>query len=76
MDIFIKSTKSEWEGMAYIAIYGDMGKLEGVGIGQFASNFKDAYVILRNKQSNKECGGIIKTIQPIKRILLKLIRVF
>ena len=52
MDIFIKSTKSEWEGMAYIAIYGDMGKLEGVGIGQFASNFKDAYVILRNKQSN------------------------
>jgi len=72
MDIFIKSTKSEWEGMAYIAIYGDMGKLEGVGIGQFASNFKDAYVILRNKQSNKEGGGIIKTIQPNKEDFIEI----
>lgn len=64
MDILIRAAKTEWEGMAYIAIYGDVIKLRDAGIGQFASNFKDAYVILKNGQNNKECGGIIKTLSP------------
>jgi len=62
MNVFIKSTKTEWEGMAYVAIYGDERKLQDADIGQFVSNFKDAYVILKNREKNKECGGIIKTM--------------
>lgn len=64
MNISIKSTKSEWEGMAYVAIHGDVSKFRSADIGQVETNFKDSYVILRNKQSNKECGGIIKAISP------------
>lgn len=64
MDISIKATKTEWEGMAYVAIYGDVTKLRDAGIGQFANNFKDAYVILKSGQTTKACGGIIKTMLP------------
>lgn len=62
MNILVKATKTEWEGMAYVAIHGDINKFRNVGMGQVASNFKDAYVILKNKQNNKECGGIIKAM--------------
>jgi len=62
MNILIKATKTEWQGMAYVAIYGDINKFRSVGIGQAENNFKDSFIILKNKQSNKECGGIIKTM--------------
>ncbi len=62
MNIIIKSTKTEWEGLAYISIHGDINKFKNSGFGQIASNFKDAYIILKNKQNNKECGGIIKAM--------------
>ncbi|HHT9106224.1 MAG TPA: AAA family ATPase [Candidatus Wujingus californicus] len=72
MNIIIKSTKSEWEGMAYVAIYGDVNKFRSTGIGQVETNFKDSYIILRNTQNNKECGGIIKTIQPNKEDFIEI----
>ena len=53
MNIIIKTAKTEWEGMAYIAIHGDVSKFRSTGIGQVEANFKDSYVILINKQSNK-----------------------
>lgn len=62
MNFDIKTAKKEWEGMAYIAIHGDIEKLRTLGLGQTVSNFKDAYLILSNKQNNKTCGGIIKTM--------------
>ena len=62
MNIHVKATKTEWEGMAYVAIYGDVNKLRSAGIGQAANNFKDAYIILKNDQNNKQCGGIIKAM--------------
>ena len=57
MNFLIKIAKTEWEGMAYVAIYGDINKFRS---GQIESNFKDSFVILKNGQNNKECGGIIK----------------
>lgn len=62
MNIYIKNTKSEWEGMAYIAIYGDIKKFRSAGIGKTSNNFKDTYIILKNYQNGKQCGGIIKTM--------------
>lgn len=62
MHLTIKTTKTEWEGMAYIAIYGDKSKFEGAGIGQFAGGFKHSYIIVKDNQSHKKCGGIIKTM--------------
>lgn len=64
MNIIVKSRKTEWEGMAYVAIYGDIDKLRNMGIGQTEDNFKDSYVIVKNGQNNKECGAIVKTIFP------------
>jgi transitional endoplasmic reticulum ATPase len=62
MNILIKAVKAEWEGMAYVAISGDVRKLQEAGIGQFASNFRDSYVTLTNSKNNRECGAIIKTM--------------
>lgn len=62
MNILVKNAKSEWEGMAYVTIHGDVNKFRNAGIGQVASNFKDSYIVLKNKQNNKECGAIIKTL--------------
>jgi len=62
MDVNIRTAKKEWEGMAYIAVHGDMEKLRAAGIGQTEDNFKDSYVALTNNQTSKKCGGIIKTI--------------
>ena len=62
MNIIIKSKKTEWEGMAYVAIHGDINKFRNSGIGENLSNFKDAYVILKNEQNEKECGGMIKAV--------------
>ena len=64
MDTIVKSAKTEWEGMAYVAIHGDINKFRKVGIGEAQNNLKDSYVVLRNRESNKECGGIIKTMLP------------
>ena len=61
MNIIIKATKTEWEGMAYVAIHGDVNKFRSAGIGQVANNLKGAYIVFKNKQNNKECGGIIKS---------------
>ena len=62
MNIRVKATKTEWDGMGYVAIYGDVNKFRSTGIGQAVNNFKDAYIILKNNQNNKECGGIIKVM--------------
>lgn len=62
MNTYIKSAKTEWQGMADVAIYGDINKFKSAGIGQTEKDFKDAFVVLKNKQNNKECGGIIKTM--------------
>jgi transitional endoplasmic reticulum ATPase len=64
MEIFVRATRTEWEGMAYVAIHGDLNKFRSGDIGQAATNFKDAYIILKNNQNNKECGGIIKAMLP------------
>ena len=60
MRIKIKSTKKEWEGMAYAAIYGDIEEFQNNGIGNVNGNYKDAYITLRNIQTNKEVGAILK----------------
>ena len=64
MNTIVKGIKPEWEGMAYVAIYGDIDKLQNMGIGQTENNFKDPYVIVKNEQNNKECGAIVKKIFP------------
>lgn len=72
MNILVKSTKTEWEGMAYVAVYGDVNKLRSEGIGQVTANFKNAYIILKNKQNNRECGGIIKAMSPNKEDFIEV----
>ena len=62
MDMLIRSANPDWEGMAYAAIYGDIDKLRLSGIGQTERDFKDSYVIVRNKENTKECGAIVKTL--------------
>ncbi len=57
-------TKPEWEGMAYVVIHEPESSLRQRGIGGIAAGFKDVYVTLKNTCSGKECGGIVKTIQP------------
>jgi len=72
MEILIKSIKTEWEGMAYIAIHGDLNMFRDTGIGQIENNFKDSYTILRNSKNNKECGAIIKTMLPNKENFIEI----
>lgn len=72
MNIIIKAIKTEWEGMAYVAIHGDINKFRSAGIGMVESGFKDSYIILKNSQNNKECGGIIKTMQPNKEDFIEI----
>jgi transitional endoplasmic reticulum ATPase len=60
----IKSIKTDWEGMAYVAIHGDDNTIRSAGIGKTAADFRDAYVVLKNNVNGIECGGIIREIQP------------
>ncbi len=34
MTILVRNAKTEWEGMAYVAIHGDVNKFQRAGIGQ------------------------------------------
>lgn len=72
MDILIKSIIAEWEGMAYIAIHGNLNQFKDVGIGVVEKGFKDSYAILRNNKNNKVCGAIIKSFQPEKENFLEI----
>ncbi len=62
MKIVVKAAKTQWEGMAYVGLAGDLSRFRSAGLGKAVNGFRDAYVILRNVQSATQCGGIIKAM--------------
>jgi len=62
MNTVIKHTNPDWEGMAYIAIHGDVDRIKSTGIGKTEGSFKQCYVTIRNIAKKIECGAIIKTL--------------
>ncbi len=72
MNIYVKGTITEWEGMAYVALHGDAEMFRNMGLGQAANAFKDAYVALKNSQNNNQCGGIIKAISPNREEFIEI----
>jgi transitional endoplasmic reticulum ATPase len=72
MEILVKSVKQDWEGMAYVSIHGNLNKFRDSGFGEFESNFKDSYIILRNENNQRECGAIIKSMIHDKEDFLEI----
>jgi transitional endoplasmic reticulum ATPase len=72
MKIRIKYVKSEWDGMAYVAIHGNLEKFRKSGIFHIENNLKDAYVILKNENNNRTCGAIIKKMEPDKEDYIEI----
>lgn len=72
MEILIKSSKPEWEGMSYVAIHGDIDNLRKSGFGKTENDFRDSYLVLRNKEKLNECGAIIKVLIPDSEYFIEI----
>ncbi|MFA5240671.1 MAG: AAA family ATPase, partial [Phycisphaerae bacterium] len=62
MKIMIKSTRSDWEGMAYVALHGDVSKFRNLFIGKPEGDYRDSFMLLRNGETAKECGAIVTSL--------------
>ena len=62
LKIFLKNTSTEWEGTAYVAVYGDRDAYQKCDLGQVYQPYRDSFIILKNLKTGTQCGGIIKSI--------------
>lgn len=62
MNIIVRAPKMEWEGMAYVAVYGNIDEFKSAGIGYTGTDFKDSYITLKNEKNGKECGAMVKAM--------------
>jgi transitional endoplasmic reticulum ATPase len=72
MEILVKTTKPDWEGMAYLSINGDVNKFRSAGIGQVENNFQDSYITLKAIKNNKKCAGILRAMSPSNEEFLEI----
>ena len=64
MNVTVRDIKKEWEGMAYVAMHGNMRKFQDEGIGLVSNNCPDSFITLKNRKSKNVFAGIIKSISP------------
>ncbi len=72
MNVTVRRLKTEWEGMAYVAVYGNIDDLKSMGIGHTGTDFKDSYITMKNKKNNKECGAIVKAMSQSEEDLVEI----
>jgi len=58
----IQGPRQEWDGMAYIAVHGNVAAIRDMGIGTPMTGCRDALVTLKNPTSEKTCGAIVSTL--------------
>ena len=61
----------EWAGMGCVAVHGDVEALQQTGIGQVVADFRTAYVMLRNRESEQRCGAIVKKLTHASTMLIE-----
>ena len=62
MNIPIRVSRSEWEGMAYVTLHGDSARFHDLSIGKVEFGFKDAFIKLNNAHGGKSCGAILTSL--------------
>jgi transitional endoplasmic reticulum ATPase len=72
MDFIAKPARPDWENMGYVSIHGDLDYLVKLGIGQTENDFRDSYIILKNKNNQIECCAIIKNLVPAKENYIEI----
>ena len=62
MKIQIRFSRSEWEGMAYVTLHGDLAKFQNLSIGKVEFGFNDSFLKLDNAPLKKFCGAILTSL--------------
>ncbi|MCU7805610.1 MAG: AAA family ATPase [Candidatus Thiodiazotropha sp. (ex Lucinoma borealis)] len=67
----VGSINREWDGMGCVSLQGDIEVLQQAGIGQVSADFRTAYVVLHNQESDQRCGAIVKKLTHTPNTLLE-----